>query len=266
MTSTMSIPTVSVPAETHPWATVFHLAEQTGDPTSWRLTGGLMVQLHAMLHGRNSRPTEDADFLVDVLTHVNEVRHVRNLLSDMGFVMEAGTLTKYTTRMRRGDDVVDLLIDNHLSPRLRPRGEINGLRLLGMPGSRRAVVRSMMVCLEHDGHKAVLCMPDLLGALLMKAAAWRETSQFGKERHLVDAMTLASLMDEPTQELARLDNRSPSDRRNVRTLTAELLDGNGDEYADMLSVNEYDAAMASLRELSRLLDMPRRHGHTADYL
>lgn len=27
--------------------TVFQLAQRTDDPTSWRLTGGLMVQLHA---------------------------------------------------------------------------------------------------------------------------------------------------------------------------------------------------------------------------
>ena len=262
----MNIPTVDISVATHPWATVFHLAECTDDPTSWRLTGGLMVQLHAMLHGRESRPTEDADFLVDVLTHTNEVRHVKNLLADMGFLLEEGTLTKYTTRMRRGHDVVDLLVDNHLSKFLRPRSEINGLRLLGMPGSRKAVKRSMLATLRHEGRTATICMPDLLGALLMKAAAWRETNQFGRERHLIDAMTLASLIDEPTEELARLDNRSPSDRRNVRTLTSTLLSESGDEYAEMLSPLEYDAAIATLRELSRLLDMPRRHGHTADYL
>lgn len=61
----MNIPVVSVPAEAHPWATVFHLAEQTSDPTSWRLTGGLMVQMHAIMGGLDARPTTDADFLVD---------------------------------------------------------------------------------------------------------------------------------------------------------------------------------------------------------
>ncbi|MBW3079672.1 hypothetical protein [Bifidobacterium simiiventris] len=262
----MNNPTAPVPAQTHPWSTVFQLAKQTEDPTSWRLAGGLMVQLHAFMRGQESRATADADFLVDVLTHANGVRHVKNLLSDMGFVLEAGTLTKYTTRMRRGNDVVDLLVDNHLSPFLQPRSEINGLRLLGMPGSRKAVSRSMLVDLRNGDQAATICVPDLLGALLMKAASYRETSQFGRERHLADAMRLASLIDEPEEELARLDNRSPSDRRNVRTLKTMLLEGDDSEYSASLSLQEHDAAIATIRELSRLLEMPRRSGRTADFL
>lgn len=259
-------PVLDLPENTHPWYTVFQLAEQTEDPTSWRLTGGLMVQLHARLHGVDSRPTIDADFLVDVLTHANEVRHVESRLADIGFQVVHGTLTGYTTKMRRGRDSVDLLVDNHLSPFLRSRAILHGQRLLGMPGSRKAVTRSMLVTLRHAHSTATIYVPDLLGALLMKAASFRETNQDGRERHLQDAMRLASLIDNPKSELVRLDNRSPSDRRNIRTLTKELVEGNSDAYSDDLTSEEYENANAALEELSRLLDMPRRHGRTADFL
>lgn len=259
-------PVMDIQENTHPWMTVFQLAQCTDDPTSWRLTGGLMVQLHARLHNADSRPTKDADFLVDVLTHASEVQHVKSRLTELGFQLVPGTLTGYTTKMRRNRDSVDLLVDNHLSPFLRSRAILNGQRLLGMPGSRKALKRSMLVTLRHDDAMATICVPDLLGALLMKAASYRETSQDGRERHLQDAMRLASLINDPVEELARLDNTSRSDRKNVRTLTTELLERDSLSYAMMLDPEEYENAIATLRELSRLLDMPRRHGHTADYL
>ncbi|MFR0568440.1 hypothetical protein ACLUXI_06220 [Bifidobacterium apri] len=46
--SQQDIPVIDIPAQTHPWSTVLALAEATDDPTDWRLTGGLMAQLHAM--------------------------------------------------------------------------------------------------------------------------------------------------------------------------------------------------------------------------
>ena len=230
----MSNPIVQVPADVHPWSTVFALAKATEDPTSWRLAGGLMVHLHAMLHGVKSRPTTDTDFLVDVLTHKYAVREVRGVLQRLGFQLQDGSLSDYTTRMRQGNYEVDLLVDNHLSKYLRSRAMLNGRSMLGMPGSRKAVQRSMFVDLEYAGETATICVPDLIGALLAKAAAWRETGQYGKDRHMIDAALLASLIDDPEAELARLNNRSKSDRKNVRTLRRALLGSDGDEYFDYL--------------------------------
>lgn len=112
--SQQDIPVIDIPAQTHPWSTVLALAEATDDPTDWRLTGGLMVQLHAMARGTEARPTTDADLLVDVLTHQHAVRRVEDLLKSLGFTTHVGTLSDYTTRMTRGTAVVDLLVDNHL--------------------------------------------------------------------------------------------------------------------------------------------------------
>lgn len=108
----MANPILDLPAYVHPWSTLFELACRTKDPTSWRLGGGLMVQVHAMLHSMDARPTTDADLLVDVLTHAHAVREVSGSLSRLGFSVQVSTLSGYTTRMRNGDFEVDLLVDN----------------------------------------------------------------------------------------------------------------------------------------------------------
>lgn len=60
--------TIDISAQAQPWSTVFAVAQHfTSD--EWLLTGGLMVQAHAMLHGLPVRPTTDADFLLNILTY-----------------------------------------------------------------------------------------------------------------------------------------------------------------------------------------------------
>lgn len=59
---------VDVPAQSHPWDTVLAVARHF-DVDEWLLTGGFMVQVHAMRHGLTSRATTDADFLLDILTY-----------------------------------------------------------------------------------------------------------------------------------------------------------------------------------------------------
>ena len=61
----MPLPAVDIP-HTTPWKTVFHLAQLTDDPHTWMLTGGLMTQLHALMHhvglchtARQSQPIHD---------------------------------------------------------------------------------------------------------------------------------------------------------------------------------------------------------------
>ncbi|MEE8726815.1 MAG: hypothetical protein SOI04_04605 [Bifidobacterium thermacidophilum] len=264
--SQQDIPVIDIPAQTHPWSTVLALAEATDDPTDWRLTGGLMVQLHAMARGTEARPTTDADLLVDVLTHQHAVRRVEDLLKSLGFTTHVGTLSDYTTRMTRGTAVVDLLVDNHLSPFLKNRACLDGHPMLGMPGSRKAVARSMLVTLRYEDTQATMCIPDVLGALLMKIASWRETHQGDRSRHLYDAALLASMIDDPRKELLRLDCHSPSDRRNIKTLTEQLAGDDADDYFDPLSPEQVAQAKMAINEFSRLLAMPRHGGPTEEYL
>ncbi|KFI93798.1 hypothetical protein BISA_1620 [Bifidobacterium saguini DSM 23967] len=53
------ISTIHIPNTGHPWSTVYAVAA-ANIPESWLLTGGLMVQLHAIMGGLTARPTTDA--------------------------------------------------------------------------------------------------------------------------------------------------------------------------------------------------------------
>lgn len=52
---------IAIPSGAHPWNIVYMVAERIAE--SRLLTGGLMVQLHAIMGGLDVRPATDADLL-----------------------------------------------------------------------------------------------------------------------------------------------------------------------------------------------------------
>ena len=87
-----------------------------------------------------------------------------------------------------------------------------------MPGGTQAVERSMQVRLIDDqsGTEVTIRIPDLLGALILKSAAYGADHAGYGDRHLYDAATLASLIPDPDAELARL--HSGTDRKHIKLL------------------------------------------------
>ncbi|MFP1699011.1 MULTISPECIES: hypothetical protein [Gardnerella] len=103
----VSTPTVEVSSSAHPWSTIYALSKSC-DSSLWLLTGGLMVQLHAIMNEITARPTLDADLLIDVISNKHNVRKVYNTLNNLGFSLQTG-LTGYATRLRnQNNDVVDV--------------------------------------------------------------------------------------------------------------------------------------------------------------
>lgn len=129
--------------------------------------------------------------------------------------------------------------------------------MLGMPGSRQALQRHMQVALTFNGEGAIIEVSDLLGALLMKVASWREAPQGNIDRHLVDAATLASLIDEPEQEQLRLSNASDNDRKNIRTLHQVLSDPTDYWWCNMPE-EQRNNGLRTVVALSLLIEMPRK--------
>jgi len=167
----MSVPThtVEISSSTHPWSTIYALSKSC-DSSLWFLTGGLMVQLHAIMNGITARPTSDADLLIDVISNKDSVRKVYNALKNLGFALQTG-LTGYATRLRNNkNDVVDVLIADHTPKNLLGFLNIFNTPLLSMPGGSQAIDRSMLVTLidRHENNEAMLRIPDLLGALILK--------------------------------------------------------------------------------------------------
>lgn len=128
-------------------------------------------------------------------------------------------LTGYTTRMSAPNgDIVDLLVADHLPKFLGTDATIAGAPVLSMPGGTQAVERSMQVRLIDDqsGTEVTIRIPDLLGALILKSAAYGADHAGYSDRHLYDAAMLASLIPDPDAELARL--HSGTDRKHIKLL------------------------------------------------
>ena len=211
-------PTIHIPNTGHPWSTVYAVAA-ANISESWLLTGGLMVQLHAIMGGLTARPTTDADLLADLMADRRGIARLRGVLAACGFETQPGMLTGYTTRMSAPNgDIVDLLVADHLPKFLGKDATIAGTPVLSMPGGTQAVERSMQVRLIDDQSNAdaVIRIPDLLGALILKSAAYSADHAGYSDRHLYDAAMLASLIPDPDAKLARL--HSGTDRKHIKLL------------------------------------------------
>lgn len=202
-----------------PWPLVIELASAL-PAGSWVLVGGLMVQLHARAAGvEEVRPTDDVDALIDVMAVDVSVTGIAAALTTRGFtVVEPGWPQSPVHRLRRDDDVVDVLVADHLPKHARP--QLRRHPVMAVDGGAQALRRTQPVVIEHDGRVTDLLVPDLLGALVLKAAA-HAADRRDRDRHLRDAALLASLITDHRSELDRL---SGSDRKRLRHLAGALSD------------------------------------------
>ncbi len=164
-------------------------------------------------------------------------------LTARGFaVVEPGWPESPVHRLRREDDVIDVLVADHLPKHARPR-----LRrpVMAVDGGAQALARTQRAVIEHDGGPVELTVPDLLGALVLKAAA-HMADRRDRERHLRDAALLASLITDHQRELGRLQG---SDRKRLRHLNDALIDPVDDAWL-LLPDHARRAGQDTLRILS----------------
>jgi hypothetical protein len=215
-----TVKTINIPSESPPWSTVYAVADAKIQD-AWMLVGGLMVQLHAIMGGFEARPTTDMDLPVDLMSDRRGVSKIRGALSTHGFIVQPGTLTGYTTRMRTANgSEVDLLVADHLPKSLERSASLDGDPILSMPGGAQAVERSIRVIIADDRKRSMIRIPDLLGALMLKSAAFAADHAGYGERHLYDAAMLASLIDDPDAEKTRLHSRT--DRKRTKLLHEQM--------------------------------------------
>lgn len=89
-----------------------------------------------------------------------------------------------------------------------------------MPAGGQALRRNTRIGIRYGSETRQSTIPDLLGAIMLKSAAWTVDKTAARDRHLRDAALLLSLMDEPESQLERL--HSVNDRRRVILLHDEL--------------------------------------------
>jgi len=212
---------LTIPAEgwPPPWPLLLEVA-QSSQANTWTLVGGMMVQIHTRLAGTDPhRTTNDIDLLLDLMPRQASVVSVVGDLTALGFTTQEPSWPNAPFhRLRRHDDVIDLLVPDHLPKHHHPR--MLGRTIMPIDGGAQALTRLMNVDLLQGDLHTTITTPDLLGALVLKAAA-SVTDNLDPARHERDAALLASLITDHATQLTRLHG---SDRRRLRALTTRLAD------------------------------------------
>jgi hypothetical protein len=187
-----------------------------------------MVILHALEHGvAPVRPTQDGDVVADVRADKRALRQVVEALTTAGFdlagITPDGVGHRYTRPLTDESSgrlataglatrqvVIDLLAPEGLGSRADLTTTPPG-RTIAMPAGRQALTRTRWVRVEHEGRTGRLPCPDLLGALVAKAAACGLGGDVS--RHLDDVALLCALVADP---FAVAGDLSPKDRKRLR--------------------------------------------------
>lgn len=181
-----------------------------------------MVQAHAMMHGMSPRPTLDADLLLNILTYDRIATQMRTYIGGLGFQLEENTMTGYATRfVTKTGDKIDLLVTDYLYGKAkRENARLAGRPLCGMPAGGQAIKRSERIAFDYADEHLTIRIPDLLGSVMLKSAAWDVDRTIARNRHLRDAAALLSMIDDPEQQIGRL--HSSNDRRRILILHENL--------------------------------------------
>lgn len=176
-----------------PWPIAFEVLDVLPH-TTWTLVGGLMVQAHAMHAGIPVvRPTVDLDIVLHIETGATTFSRAREAVEQLGFTLAFPVGGSVVHRFERDDEQIDIMVADHVAPRVRPK-PIHGRPVFAVPGATAALKRTVNCELRVDAAETrVLSVPNALGALVLKGAAYRSDGR-AVSRHLEDAALLAATM------------------------------------------------------------------------
>lgn len=198
------------------WAALVELAADLGD--NWLLIGGQMVFLHEVERGAvEVRPTDDVDVVVNLRAEPAGLSRIHAALVAVGFDQDSPGAEGTAHRYRRDGAVMDVLAPDNVGPRARL--SLGAGRTIEAPGTSQAFHRSSAATVVVNGVQAQIRRPDLVGALLGKAAAVvKITSQSAASRakHLRDFDSLAKLLGVADRQGAHLTR---TERRTILSLT-----------------------------------------------
>lgn len=198
-----------VPAQEAGWIALIEIASLM--PTGWTLVGGQMVHLHCIERGQAPmRATIDLDAILDVRARPQVLHDFTEVLTDLGFSSAGVSPWGHQHRWVRGVAQIDVLIPRHLGERASARRGVGGGTTVAAPGAQQALDRTERIEVEVAGRVGAVPRPNLLGALVAKAATTTITVDPGRGRHVSDFALLASLLrvaDLQGEDLASRDIR-----------------------------------------------------------
>jgi hypothetical protein len=160
---------------------------------------------------------------------------------DLGFTADGISADGTQHRWIRDDAVIDVLLPDGVGERAASRTGTTGSPTIPTPGGTQALHRSESVPVTVDGRDGFVRRPNLVGALVMKAAAHTAIGDAAKGRHRFDFAILAALVaarDFREEELSR------KDRTRLRAMLAAT-------RADRTVMSGLDDAEESLSRLER---------------
>lgn len=206
------------PEQTASWMGLLDLHERLAD--GWTLIGGQLVHLHCAERGQFPvRPTNDADTVIDVRADPTMLATFTETLTELGFRSAGISAEGLQHRWVRGDASIDVLLPDGIGERASTRSGVTGSPTLPTAGGTQALQRSETVRVSVAGREGSVRRPNLVGALVGKAAALSNAGDPGLGRHRRDFVVLAGLLtarDFRNQELTK------KDRQRLRTMVTAV--------------------------------------------
>jgi hypothetical protein len=160
----------------------------------------------------------DVDMILHIETGAATFSGVREQLEKLGYAIHEPVGDGPVHRFVRSREQIDVMVADHLAPKLRPR--VLRRRVFAVPGGTSALRKTVNCEVQTTDGVAVLSVPDTLGALVLKGAAYMaDTRDAG--RHVDDAAVLACSVSNPVAERERMVG---SDLRRVQALWRILHD------------------------------------------
>ncbi len=206
MAEPIELPVMNV-AQRQSWHALMELYERVS--TDWALIGGQLVHLHCAERGVSpTRPTNDADTVVDIRASQTMLATFTGALKGMGFSPET-TGDGIQHRWRRDEAQLDVLIPEGAGAKAAARHGAGGAPTIAAPGTTQALNRSEPVTILVEGRSGTVLRPNLVGALVGKAAARTEIAKDrASARHCTDFVVLANILsarDFRAEELSKKD-------------------------------------------------------------
>jgi hypothetical protein len=226
------------PEQTASWLGVVELHERLSD--GWTLIGGQLVHLHCAERGRFPvRPTNDADTVIDVRADPRILYTFTKTLTDLGFRSAGISAEGREHRWVRGDASIDVLLPEGVGERASQRKGVSGIPTLSTEGGTQALQRSETVAVTVEGREGFVRRPNLVGALIIKAAAHGNPGDVDPRRHRRDFVVLAGLLT--AADFAE-DELNKTDRRRLRSIVTAI---DADREL-LLEISDAESAIARL--------------------
>lgn len=209
----------AMPAEqTASWLGVLDLYDKVSD--GWTLIGGQLVHLYCADRGRfPERPTNDADTVLDVRADPTILHTFTKALEGLGFRSAGISAEGRQHRWVRGKASIDVLLPDGVGETASERRGVTGSPTLPTQGGTQALQRSEVVAVTVDGRAGFVRRPNMLGALVVKAAAHTNVGDQDPRRHRRDFLALAELIT--AADLVR-QHLTKKDRQRLRHIVGAI--------------------------------------------